>query len=499
MRGYNLALAEAETRRRAHRLVAVKCRLSLAEFVREFWPVIEPSTPLVWGWVMEAICDHVQALVEGKLGKNNLLINVPPGSAKSTIIAVCLPAWIWCQQDDAKFNGSFRLICASGSEPIAIRDSMKCRDVLKSDHYNAVFAPSWKFAPDQDSKGLYRNTLTGFRQAISAGSMITGARGDLILVDDPNGADHGAADRQAIINWWSNAAYNRLNNMQTGKRVIIQQRLHEDDLTGYILSTDAGQWEKLIIRAEYEVGDTYQSAIGWTDPRKEDGELFCPERFPRDVIEAEKRVKGSFGYAGQYQQRPAPADGAIFKKGHLKTYNAEFTPKFKRIIASFDTAFKDKEENDFSVGLVIGDADDGYYLLDRWKDKATYPDLKMRIKAFVARWHPTAVLIEDKASGQSLIQDLKAESKMSIVPIKVDKDKVSRAHVIIPAWESGRIFIDPSMPWVDDFLNQLYVFPKGRHDDDVDAFTQGINYLHLGGGNLGMLDWLRSKAQPIKV
>jgi predicted phage terminase large subunit-like protein len=489
-------------------------RRSLDEFVRQAWPVIEPSTPLVWDWHLDVICDHVQALVEGRLSHRNLIINVPPGSMKSTILSVCLPAWVWIQRpkEGSDLGPAWRGVFASGNGEVALRDSMKCRDILESDWYKTAFTPEWTFTKDQNAKGHYKNSGTGFRRAISAGSRITGQRSHAIIVDDPNDAAEAYSKpaRDAIINWWDNAAANRLADLRSGCRIIIQQRLHEEDLTGHVLTTEPGEWEVLIIREEYEQPkptdpDFLPTSLGWTDPRTVEGELFFPERFPADVVEGERRRLGSAGFAGQHQQRPAPAEGQIFKHGFVRTFVLADTMarlaerddkgrpvwKYKRVILSADTAFKEKEENDYSVILAVGERPDGtgWDLLDRWKDKAGYPELKLRAKAMNAAWSPQAFLIEDKASGQSLIQELRLESAIPLVPIKVDTDKVSRAHAVVPTWEAGNVFVDPSLPWVSDFLDNLYGFPKLAHDDDVDAFTQAMNYLHHGFEGQGIVDY----------
>jgi predicted phage terminase large subunit-like protein len=339
-----------------------------------------------------------------------------------------------------------------------------------------------------------------------------------IVVDDPNDAReaNSKAARDQISYWWDNAAANRLADLRTGVRCIIQQRLHEEDLTGHVLANEPGEWEVLIIREEFEQPkpsdpDFLPTSLGWKDPRTVEGELFFATRFPAEVVNAERKRLGSAGYAGQHQQRPAPAEGQIFKKGYVRTFCMEDTlrklaernPKgqpvwqYKRIILSADTAFKEKEENDFSVCLAVGERAEGFDLLDRWKDKAGYPELKLRVKAMNAQWHPQAFLIEDKASGQSLIQELRLESAIPIVPIKVDRDKVSRAHSVVPTWEAGNVFVDPSLPWVADFLDQLYGFPKLAHDDDVDAFTQAMNYLHHGFEGQGVFDYYKQQAEKM--
>lgn len=485
-------------------------RRSLAHFTRQAWHVIEPGTPLKWDWPLDVICEHVQAVIEGRLGFQNLIVNVPPGSMKSTIVSVCLPAWVWIQ-DPARKPGlgpGWRGLFASGAENIALRDSMRCRDVIVSDWYQRSFRPAWTFAKDQNAKGFFKNTAQGWRKSLSAGARITGERGDAIIVDDPNDAQESFSKpaREKVMIWWDHAASNRLNDLTTGKRLLIQQRLHQEDLTGHILDLQADRWDHLVIRQEYEPPTPERPAkptgLGWVDPRTTPGELFFPARFPREVVEEERVLKGSFGFAGQHQQRPVPAEGAIFRRGCVGAFHMEHAPKYRRIIISLDTAFKEKEENDFSVATVWGEWDAGYDILDRWKERAGYPVLKAKVQTLAAAWRPrglTALLVEDKASGQSLIQELKKDTSLPVVPIKVDTDKVSRAHAVVPLWEAGKVRHPVDAEWVDDWLEQLYGFPKLAHDDDVDSTTQALNYLNLGGGDLGILEFYRRQAEDLKA
>jgi len=488
-------LPSAEEMPSLERLDAELARRSLAEFVRQAWRVIEPGTELIWNWHLDVICDHVQALLEGRLAKRNLLINVPPGSMKSTIVSVCAPAWWWIHKP------SWRGIFASGNEGVALRDSIKCRDILDSDWYRRLFAPPWGFAKDQNAKGHYKNTSAGFRKALSAGAKVTGDRADAIIIDDPLDAAEAYSKpaRDAVINWWDNAMANRLSDLRTGIRCVIMQRLHEEDLAGHVLGMEPEDWEVLVIRQEYEKPgpkdpDRTPTSLGWTDPRTEEGELFFPVRFPPEVVEGERRRLASSGYAGQHQQRPTAKEGEIFKKGFVQWFKPEDPPTFSRTILSWDTAFKEGEENDYTVCLVMGQGQRGVYLLDRVKDRMSYPDLKEKAKTMGDRWRPTAFLVEDKASGQSLIQELKRDTSLPVVAIKVDRDKQSRAHAVTPTWEAGKIFVPEGAEWVDDFLTHLYGFPKMAHDDDVDGFTQGVTYLVAGGGSVGLLDWIQQEA-----
>lgn len=479
----SLELVEAELARR-----------SLAEFVRQAWHVIEPGTPLIWNWHLDVICDHVQALLEGRLAKRNLLINVPPGSMKSTIVSVCAPAWWWLH------NPSWRGIFASGNEGVALRDSIRCRDILDSDWYRRLFAPAWGFARDQNAKGHYKNTRAGFRKALSAGAKVTGDRADGIFVDDPLDAAEAFSKpaRDSVITWWDSAMANRLSDMRTGTRCVIMQRLHEEDLAGHVLAIEPGEWDVLVIRQEFERPgerdpDRGPTGLGWVDPRQVEGELFFPERFPADVVEGERRRLASSGFAGQHQQRPTAKEGEIFKRGFVQAFKPADPPDFSRTILSWDTAFKEGEENDFTVCFVLAQGQRGYYLLDRFKARLSYPDLKLKAQTMGARWSPQAFLVEDKASGQSLIQDLKRDTSLPVVAVKVDRDKQARAWAVTPTWEAGKVFVPEGADWVDDFLEHLYGFPKMAHDDDVDAFTQGVNYLVGGGGATGLLDWIQAE------
>ena len=208
---------------------AEKARRSLAAFVRQSWHVFEPETPLKWSWVLDVICEHVQALLEDRLIRDgrvihNLVINVPPGTSKSTITSVCLPAWKWTR------TPGWRGLFASGNDDVAIRDSVKCRRLLDSSWYQRSFRPAWRFTRDQNAKGHYVNTKSGFRQSISAGAIVVGQRADDFSVDDPNSTTGGEADRRKIKDWWDNGMWSRLNDLATGHRLVIQQRVHEEEL-----------------------------------------------------------------------------------------------------------------------------------------------------------------------------------------------------------------------------------------------------------------------------
>lgn len=476
---------------------AEKMRRKLSEFVKEAWKIIEPSTPLVWNWHIDVICDHVQALLEGRLDKQNLVICVPPGSMKSTIVSVCAPAWWWLHQPS--WRGTF----ASGSEDVATRDSVKCRDLLTSDWYLETFKPSWGFTKDQNAKRKYQNTATGFRSATTTKTRITGARPTDLFVDDPLDATQAYSKiaRDDVIQWWA-AAGNRLANMVTGKRCIIMQRLHQEDLAGWVLDNELGEWEILLIPQEWDEKLRVTTSLGWTDPRTEDGTLMFPERFPVRVLVGERVRLGSSGYQGQHQQRPVAAEGELFKRGFAQfVYPGSIPPStIKQTAISWDTAVKEKQQNDWSVSLVGIEFDRGVLISEEIRLKTGYPGLKEATKLQAARVRASAVLIEDKQTGQGLIQELQTTTNLPIVAVQVSTDKVARAWPLVPYWEAGRVFFPCDAAgnpedWVEGFLAELYAFPKALHDDRVDALTQLLNYLVLSGsGASGLLAWYTQQA-----
>lgn len=192
---------------------------------------------------------------------------------------------------------------------------------------------------------------------------------------------------------------------------------------------------------------------------------------------------GGAAWASLYQQRPAAAEGAIFKREWWRYFREHERPVVRRIVQSWDPAFKTGAENDFSVCTTWGMGDNGYYLLGCWRDRVEFPELKRRIICLAELWNPNQILVEDSASGQCLIQELRYASALPIIPIKVDKDKRARAEAITPLIEAGKVFVPESAPWLNDYIDELAAFPTGAHDDAVDATTQALSYLRHQQGH----------------
>ena len=487
--------------------------LSLAEFVGAAWSIVE-STPLVWNWHMDAICDHVQAQLErgneGKPKVQKLLINVPPGTSKSLILNVFTPAWMWL------WSPSWRVICASANPRIVLRDSVKCRDLILSEWYKKTFKPRWKLADDQNAKGSYKNTRGGWRVSFGAGSSsITGEHADALIVDDLLDASeaHSKQARDTINNWWDQAAGNRLNSLKTDTCTMIMQRLHEEDPSGHVLSK--GDWEHLSIPMEFETvrpckckscvrGLTF---LDWKDPRTVEGELLFPERFPAEVLASELRRLGSAGYAGQMQQRPASAEGNMFRKEWWRfftRYNvthprpqgatqipARFVPvtqRFSLLLQSWDCSFKDLTSSDFVCGGLIGAIGADLFVLDIFWEQAGFTRTCDAILKMRKDW-PQArlILIEDKANGTAVIEVLQKKIP-GVVAIEPKGGKEARAAAAVPTVEAGNVYLPEGAPWLERWFTEFGGFPLTKHDDAVDMLSQAVLRLE------GSIDSFRAAA-----
>lgn len=503
---------------RQEKLAKSKARESFRDFIPGAWKVIEPSKPLVKAPHIDAIADHLQAVAEGQI--QNLLINISPGAAKSNIASVMFPAWMWVDRPE------WRATFASYEAALATRDSVRCRDLLKSDWYKESFEPKWSFAVDQDEKTYYVNSEKGFRRSSSVGGANTGHRNSCVVIDDPHKADDqfSAAALEATVRWWEHTMYNRLIDMTKGSRVIIMQRLSDRDLSAHVLRQ--GGWTHLLIPMEYDPSrskvTTLRDGVEWRDWRKQKDELMCPTIFPREVVD---RLKSnpSF-YAGQYAQNPTPEGGGILKaykfnywkprgmdlpavrvkngEGAIEERLAVDLPeKFDLAMQSWDFAYKDLETSDFVVGFAIAVRGANKYVRDQSRGRMGLPASITAVRELTARY-PDAHLkvVEDKANGTAVVQMLHDELP-GLVAVNPEGGKVARASAASVDLESGNWYIphpmiaawvgDPSDPTSKDgFLNEVATFPFGKNDDAVDAWSQAGIYLQkqTAGGVFGVTE-----------
>ena len=438
---------------------------SLSLFAQHCWHIVEPATPYKHGWHIDAICEHLEAVTDGRI--RNLVINMPPRHMKSMLVCVFWPCWVWATKPESRW------LYSSYAQSLSIRDSLKCRRIVESRWYRDNW-PHVKLNLDQNQKARFENTHTGYRVSTSVVGSATGEGGDFIVCDDPHKVGDVPSERirEQVVNWWNEEMSTRGNDPKRVAKVIVAQRVHENDLCGYVLQQ--GGYEHLCLAAEFD-GHRSKTALGWKDPRKNEGDLLWSDRFGRDELDELKKRLGAYAAAAQLQQRPAPAGGGLFREDWWQFWD-EFPASMDEIIQSWDMAFKGTKKGSFVVCQVWGRVGADFYLLDQLRKRMTFPQTISAFKEMYARWPMTqAILVEDKANGPAIIDTLKG-SIPGIIPVQPDGSKIARASAISALIEAGDVKIpNPKhYPWVVDFLRECGSFPVGPNDDQVDAMSQAL-------------------------
>ncbi len=486
-----------------------KAEYSLYDFFKQAWPVIEGNAQFTDSWHIQAIAEHLEAAFERKI--KNLLINIPPRTGKTSLISIAFPAWVWIHNPEEKF------MYASYSGSLGLEHSLKCRRLIESEWYKSRWGGICNLSKDQKAKGYFENSRGGYRISTSVGGSNTGRGASCLIADDPNSAQEGTSEikRATANSWWDQVWSTRLNNPKKDVKIVVQQRIHENDITGHIINNDtADEWVKLILPMEFEekrrartiVLPTTEGQI-WEDPRAKEGQLLCPDRFSEKEINNYKQDLGSYGFAGQFQQRPAPEEGGIIKKGWFQRWKDATPPDIEFVLQSWDTALTAKEMSAYSACTTWGVFYDHNYienviLLSMWRDRVEYPELREMTKRLYFDYRdtgkernpqfkgrsPDMCLIEAKASGDPLIQDLAAAGVRAIpfVPNKYG-DKIQRVRLITPLIEGGRVWLparppkyDKLLPYADDFIEAVSCFPNSESRDLVDTMTQALLKLKEG-------------------
>jgi predicted phage terminase large subunit-like protein len=350
-----------------------------------------------------------------------------------------------------------------------------------------------KLTGEQNQKTLFQNTARGHMLATTMSGQGTGLGCNYLLIDDPHDTEGVVSDkeRRRTLHNFDHKLSTRLDNPKSDVIVMISQRLHTKDLTGHVLTgADAKHWVHLSIPMEAPEAKTYIFPLSKRKFVRAEGDLLNPAREDFAELEEHKARLGLYGYSAQFQQAPLPPGGGVFKTGYFNLWpkldpsgNEQFAelPKFERIVQSWDTAIKDKETDSFTVCTTWGICDSGYYLLDVWRKHVEFPDMMHAMHELANQWKPGAILVEDKASGQSAIQELR-RTTLPVIPIRVDVDKMARAQAAAPTAESGKIWIMRDANWARLYLDELCNFPKTDFSDQVDSTTQFINWIRQTGG-----------------
>jgi predicted phage terminase large subunit-like protein len=506
---------------------------SLYDFTVAAWPHIDSAPFAHGGYALQAICEHLEAAADGYI--QNLLINVPPRFSKSTVVGTMFPAWVWAQQANTMLLGpGAQFLCAGYALTLSLQDSVKCRALIQSDWYQAHWGHRFKLLGDVNTKTRFQTDKNGARIAVSVGGSTTGLGGSYLIGDDLNNAAEANSEAmlEGAINWWNTAWYNRLNNSKPGQgcRIVVAQRLNERDISGHVLEQQVGDWTHLCLPMRYEPDRSFHTVlvpaeesedgepILWKDPRTVPGELLWPERFDDEQVKQLEKTLGPYAAAGQLQQRPEPAGGGVIKREHWLLWNDPVFPPLSYVIASLDTAYTTKQENDYSAltiwGVFAGDANARSTLnVDRYGKRMEMPtaqysseldavpkiilmyafqerleinDLVLRVAKVCKDYKVDKLLIEGKASGISVSQELRRLFGHEDFAVQLinpgNLDKLARLHSISHLFAEGMVYA-PDKEWAEMVINQVAIFPKGKNDDLVDSTSQSVRHLR----DLGLL------------
>lgn len=472
--------------------MAEKGRRRLADFLRAAWPVVEPGRPLVWGRHLEATCEHLEAVTAGQL--HNLLITIPPGCTKSRTVGVFWPAWTWLRVPETRW------LFFSNSDDLATRESLACRRLLESDWFTTHYPDCVKITTDQNTKTWYENDRAGHRQSLSILASVTGKKGDILAVDDANDAEkvQSLANRAQINARWDNAIYDRVIDFKTGRRVIIGQRTHKDDLIGHVRA--AGGFEELCIPEEFEPPRRTVTSIGWTDWRTGDGELLRPDQFgPEQVAQAKKRL-GSIGYRAKHQQDPQSLEGYLFKADWLRSWHRvpespdlivledargpySFNLATATRFATCDPASSAKTSADFTVISVWAATPRGDLVwLDCTRRQVEIPDQPKLLEALHDKHRPKGVGIEAVASNRGMFQFAQRLGLAAIPLTPKGLDKLSHAQGALIHAEQGQLWLPgpgvvPDFP-LDEVRAEFLQFTgtdADANDDCVDSASYAVD------------------------
>lgn len=445
---------------------------SLYEFVKQAWHVVDPGHPFVPNWHLQLICNKLEAVTRREIKR--LIINVPPRSGKSTLVCVLWPVWTWLQ------DPTHQWLTISHSGTFATRDALKSRRLIQSPWFQSRWGHLFKLTGDQNQKTRYENDKRGYRIALGITGGITGEGGDTILLDDPmdRSAAHSEAERESANTTYDEAIRTRLNDPATGAIVVVMQRLHELDTTGHLLS-GRERWSHLCLPVEYDPDHPHMCA---DDRRTDPGEPLWPARFTPEVVDEARAYPYSF--AGQYQQRPSPAEGGMFKRAWFRYAERNGSPGLLKMDSwrnvedatrylTVDLAASTKTTGDYTVIAAWASFKGGHLaLLGVMRDRLEGPDIVPQIGTMLERYQAGTAWIERIGFQASLIQDARRHG-LPVRELNPDKDKVTRAAPAAALMSDGRLWFAPG-EWHGDVEHELLSFPNAAHDDIVDVVAYGV-------------------------
>jgi predicted phage terminase large subunit-like protein len=450
-------------------LVQAILRRDLAAFIVKLFQTLFPGDAYLHNWHIDAV---VHALVQVYFGKNRrCIITQPPRSLKSICTSVGLVGW-WLGHDPSK-----RFACVSYSHIPALDFARQFRAIIMSDWYRALF-PGVQLCKDTETECV--TTEGGGRFVVPVGGSFTGRGADVIIIDDAIKAEDAQSEklRRAVNDWYGTTLFSRLDDKEKGAIILVMQRLHEDDLAGKLLGE--GDWNHLNLPAIAEEDQEIPIGSGVTYRRKK-GEALHSARESLAVLEMIKREMGSIAFSAQYQQRPIPLEGNLVKREWIKWYTSlPIRGHGAEIVQSWDVASTTADTADWSVCTTWLMVKRTYYLLDVWRGRLEFPDIKRKVISLAREYSPNRILIEQAGPGLHLIQELKANPTPGVpapIGIKPEGDKVMRMEAQSARFEAGQVYLPERAPWLATLLHEILGFPKGQHDDQLDSVSQFLNWV----------------------
>jgi predicted phage terminase large subunit-like protein len=450
------------------------CSRKLTNFIRRGWQHVEPAQEYVHNWHIDAIGEHLEACTFKTITR--LAIAVPPGSMKSLTSSVFFPLWEWGPRNLA----SMRTIATSHSENLAIRDNLKAKRLVTSDWFQTTW-PEVKLNSDQSAKANFENVQTGFRQA-SPFTSLTGKRGDRVIIDDPLSVDSANSDnlRDRVIETFTEAVPTRLNNPKDSAIIIIAQRLHENDIIGYVVNNDLG-YDYLMIQMEFEPDKRFYTSIGWTDPRTEEGQLMFLERFPKEVVERDKKVMGEYAVASQFQQNPVPRKGGMFEVDRIRVIpDLPLGHKFISVRAWDLAGSEGKGAYTVGTKLTYSFESRRWIVEDIRRERFSGAGVRQLIRSTAAQDGLETYIVVPQDPGQAgktQADDIVAELAGHMVRKEAQSGKKEiRAEPFSAQVGAGNVDLVEGA-WNEAFLSELRFFPRGTYKDQVDSVSSAFNFL----------------------
>ncbi len=442
---------------------------NLTSFTEFAFGVVRPGIVFKPNWHFEAVTHKLSEVASGEVRR--LIITLPPRNLKALCASVALPAWFLGR------NPAERVVVVSYSDVLARTHANDFRLLVNHPIYQASF-PAMRLERDTDRE--ITTTKRGKRIATSIEGTLTGLGGNLIIIDDPIKLGDAMSEsvRTRVIEWYRSTLLSRADDKKAARIVLVMQRVHQDDLAGYL--QEQGGFEVLNLPAIAQRDETYYLGDGRIYDRQK-GELLHPEHEPAHVLAELKREMGPIAFSAQYQQSPSPPGGAIIKRKWLTPYDDIGAQSGDRIIMSWDIALSEAETGDYSACVVLLQRKEVFYILEVVRGRFPFDTLKRKVIEVKRRYGSSTLLIEDCPISRGLIQSLREQS-INVTPYKPDTDKQARVIAQTDLFAGGSVRFPRRAAWLEDFTAELLAFP-GRHDDQVDALTQGLAWGRVSRGD----------------